>query len=130
MIILRQPTLCNVTIHSCLDLVGAGNGDILEYVVIINVFKVQKSNSTGVHQVETPNVKGTTSDFRAERIIGEAIDVKYEPHKIGAGYYQSLVSDKHDGEYGKGASFLILNLVACWRCSLLNQRLKRIPPII
>tara|TARA_S200000501_G_scaffold364621_1_gene397051 strand:+ start:1397 stop:1807 length:411 start_codon:yes stop_codon:yes gene_type:complete len=40
--IVQQPTLCNVTIYSHFDLVGAGNGDILDYVVIINVSRVQK----------------------------------------------------------------------------------------
>ena len=40
--IVRQPTLCNVTIYSYFDLVGAGNGDILDYVVVINVSRVQK----------------------------------------------------------------------------------------
>jgi aldose 1-epimerase len=68
-----KATPVNITQHSYFNLKGAGNGNILNHIVMINALRFTVVDSTLIPTGELRSVKGTPMDFTSPKSIGEHI---------------------------------------------------------
>jgi aldose 1-epimerase len=95
-----RATIVNLTHHSYFNLVGQGNGDILEHLVTIYSNKFTPVNQHQIPTGKIVSVKGTPFDFRKPTAIGDRINEKNEQLKVTKGYDQNWVADKPAGRLG------------------------------
>lgn len=93
-----KDTVINLTQHSYFNL--AGNGLILNHVVMIPADKFTPVDSTLIPTGELKPVEGTPFDFRTPTAIGARIKQDDEQLKFGKGYDHNWVINKPMGQFG------------------------------
>lgn len=96
-----KDTVVNLTQHSYFNL--AGQGDVLNYEVMIASDKFTPVDHTLIPTGELRPVEGTPFDFRKPTRIGARIDEDNEQLKFGGGYDHNFVFDKPLGKLALAA---------------------------
>lgn len=89
-----KPTIVNLTQHSYFNL--AGEGDILDHLLMIDADKFTPVDSTLIPTGELRDVAGTPFDFREPTAIGARISEENEQLEFGAGYDHNYVLRKKE----------------------------------
>lgn len=99
-----KDTVLNITNHSYFNLAGAGNGDVLQHVVMLNADRVTPVDETLIPTGELKAVAGTPLDFTKPMVIGARIDdAKDQQMVYGKGYDHNFVLNHAPGELGLAA---------------------------
>lgn len=93
-----KDTVVNLTHHSYFNL--AGQGTVLNHVVMINADKFTPVDSTLIPTGELKPVDGTPFDFRTPTAIGARIGQNDEQLKFGNGYDHNWVLNNYTGVGG------------------------------
>ncbi len=94
-----KPTVVNLTNHSYFNLAGAGEGDVLGHVMMLNADRFLPVDKTLIPTGELRKVKGTPFDFTTPTPIGKNIKADDEQVKFGNGWDHAWVlNQKKPGE--------------------------------
>ena len=88
-----KPTVINLTNHGYYNLAGAGNGDVLNHVVMINAIRYTPADKDLIPTGELRSVTNTPLDFTKPITIGSRIDQLTQTR----GYDHNYVFDGWDG---------------------------------
>ena len=89
-----KDTVLNLTNHAYYNLKGAGNGDILGHLMMLNASKFTPVDSGLIPTGELKPVTGTPFDFTKPTAIGARINQDDEQLKLGHGYDHNWVIDR------------------------------------
>ncbi|MFC2117228.1 aldose epimerase family protein [Bacteroidota bacterium] len=90
----KDSTVLNLTHHSFFNLLGAGNGDVLNHELKINASHYTPVDGGLIPTGEIAPVAGTPMDFTKAYKIGERVNDKFEQLFLGKGYDHNWVLDK------------------------------------
>ena len=90
-------TVVNLTSHSYFNLSGAGSGDILGDILMIEADKFTPVDSGLIPTGELRDVAGTPFDFRKPTAIGARINEDNEQLKLAGGYDHNFVLRRKPG---------------------------------
>jgi aldose 1-epimerase len=90
------PTVLNVTQHSYFNLLGEGNGDILNHELMINADHYTPVTERLIPTGEIAAVAGTPMDFTKPVKIGERINEDFEQLNYGRGYDHNWVLNRDE----------------------------------
>ena len=93
-----KKTVVNLTNHSYFNLAGAGSGDILGHILMIEADKFTPVDSWLIPTGELRDVAGTPFDFRKPTAIGARINADDEQIKLGGGYDHNFVLRRNPGD--------------------------------
>ena len=99
-----KDTVINLTHHSYFNLVGEGNGNILNHQVTINADQFVPTDAGAIPTGELKAVEGTPFDFREATPIVDRIDANDEQIKFGKGYDHTWVINGRAGALRHAAS--------------------------
>jgi aldose 1-epimerase len=91
-----RKTVINMTNHAYFNLHGAGNGDILDHVLVLKASAFTPVDSVMIPTGEIRQVAGTPFDFTTPHTIGERIGEDYDQLILGRGYDHNYILDKKD----------------------------------
>ncbi|HUX32779.1 MAG TPA: aldose epimerase family protein [Gemmatimonadaceae bacterium] len=91
-----KPTILNITNHSYFNLAGAGSGDVLGQLMMINADSTTPVDSTLIPTGTLAAVDGTPFDFRKPTAIGARIAEDNQQLKFAGGYDHNFVLDRTD----------------------------------
>ncbi len=86
-----KPTILNITNHSYFNLAGAGSGDVLNEVMMINADSITPVDSTLIPTGKLEAVAGTPFDFRTPTAIGARITAPNQQLRFAGGYDHNFV---------------------------------------
>lgn len=91
-----KKTIVNVTNHAYFNLHGAGNGDILDHVLVLKASSFLPVDSVMIPTGEIRPVAGTPFDFTVPHTIGERIGQNYDQLILGKGYDHNFILDNKE----------------------------------
>lgn len=86
-----KTTVVNLTNHSYFNLKGAGEGTVMDHILMVNARYFTPVDSSLIPTGEIRSVKGTPLDFTQPEMIGKKINDQYDQLKYGHGYDQNWV---------------------------------------
>lgn len=89
-----KDTVLNLTNHSYFNLKGAGNGDVMDHVMMINADSITPVNKTLIPTGAQLSVQDTPFDFRTPHTIGSRIHAKDQQLTYGNGYDHNFVINR------------------------------------
>jgi aldose 1-epimerase len=89
-----KDTVLNLSNHSYFNLAGAGNGDILQHVLMINADRFTPVDANLIPTGELREVAGTPFDFRQPTAIGARINADDQQLKFAGGYDHNFVLNR------------------------------------
>jgi aldose 1-epimerase len=92
----NKPTIINLTNHCYFNLAGAGHGDVLGHLMMIDADSITPIDSTMIPTGAVEAVAGTPFDFRAPMAIGLHIDDENQQLRFAGGYDHNFVLDRKD----------------------------------
>lgn len=92
-----KATVINLTHHSYFNLLGEGNGNILEHRISINGDRFVPTDAGSIPTGELAKVTGTPFDFLRLTAIGARINQDHEQLKFGNGYDHTWVINGRPG---------------------------------
>ncbi|MBN2475231.1 MAG: galactose mutarotase [Pirellulales bacterium] len=88
-----KPTHANLTNHAYWNLAGAGTGDVLEHVLLLNADRYLPADAQKIPTGQLAAVRGTPMDFTRPQTIGSRLE-----QVEGANYDHCYVLNKTPGE--------------------------------
>ena len=96
-----KDTYLNFTNHAYFNLNGYDSGDILSHKLMIDADRITEVDENSIPTGRNIDVSGTEFDFRAPRVIGEAIEGEHEQLCFTGGYDHNFCINSYDGSLRK-----------------------------